>query len=74
MKPFSINEDFLKTYMKENSTYGAHMVASLVERLISGAYQRWIESKYLQNYLDNYVRICFIKFREIKASKIGHMP
>ena len=35
--------------------FGAHLVTSLLKRLIQGTFQGPFEPKYLQNYLDDYV-------------------
>ena len=53
---------------KENeSLYGAHLIISLVKRLIRGTFQGRFEPKYLQNYLDEYV----FRFNRRKSKSIG---
>lgn len=44
-----------KTPEKESVLPGAHLVISLVKRLIMGTFQGRFERKYLQRYLDEYV-------------------
>ena len=39
----------------ESGLYGAHLIVSLVKRLIRSTFQGRLEPKYLQNYLDEYV-------------------
>jgi len=50
-----------------NALYGAHLIVSLVKRLIRGTYQGRFEPKYLQNYLDEYV----FRFNRRKSKSIG---
>ena len=47
--------------------YGAHLVISLIKRLIRSTYQGRFEPKYLQNYLDEYV----FRFNRRKSKSIG---
>ena len=58
------NQTKSKDYEK---LYGAHLVTSLVKRLIRGTYQGRLEPKYLQNYLDEYV----FRFNRRKSKSIG---
>jgi len=44
-----------KTKGKESVLPGAHLVISLIKRLILGTFQGRFETKYLQRYLDEYV-------------------
>jgi hypothetical protein len=65
------------TYIHEQTTqseaqarenlYGAHLVISLIKRLIRSTYQGRFEPKYLQNYLDEYV----FRFNRRKSKSIG---
>ena len=50
-----------------DSSYGVHLVASLVKRLVRGTFQGRFEPKYLQNYLDEYV----FRFNRRKSKYIG---
>jgi transposase-like protein len=52
---------------QEDSLYGAHLVVSLVKRLMSSTFQGRFEPKYLQNYLDEYV----FRFNRRKSKYIG---
>ena len=47
--------------------YGAHLVITLVKRLVRSTFQGRFEPKYLQNYLDEYV----FRFNRRKSSNIG---
>jgi hypothetical protein len=47
--------------------YGAHLVTTLVKRLIRGTFQGRLEPKYLQNYLDEFV----FRFNRRKSKSIG---
>jgi transposase-like protein len=51
----------------ESGLYGAHIVVSLVKRLIRSTFQGRFEPKYLQNYLDEYV----FRFNRRKSKSIG---
>ena len=51
----------------DNDLYGAHLVVSLLKRLIRGTYQGRFEPKYLQNYLDEYV----FRFNRRKSKSVG---
>jgi len=51
----------------ESGLYGAHLIASLVKRLIRSTFQGRLEPKYLQNYLDEYV----FRFNRRKSRSIG---
>ena len=51
----------------EKGLYGAHLIASLVKRLIRGTFQCRFEPKYLQNYSDEYV----FRFNRRKSKSIG---
>ena len=44
-----------KTDDMDSVLYGAHLVFSLIKRLILGTFQGHFERKYLQRYLDEYV-------------------
>ena len=62
------HEKTLQGSSKNNENlYGAHMVISLIKRLIRGTYQGRFEPKYLQNYLDEYV----FRFNRRKSKSIG---
>jgi len=50
-----------------DSLYGAHLIVSLVKRLIHSTFQGRFEPKYLQNYLDEYV----FRFNRRKSKSIG---
>ena len=53
---FDHHQVFLsKSKDKYSALSGVHLVASLVKRLILGTFQGRVDSKYLQNYLDEYV-------------------
>jgi hypothetical protein len=58
------NQSKTKNYDK---LYGAHLVTTLLKRLIRGTYQGRFEPKYLQNYLDEYV----FRFNRRKSRSIG---
>ena len=51
----------------ESGLYGAHLIVSLVKRLIRSTFQGRLEPKYLQNYLDEYV----FRFNRRKSKSIG---
>jgi hypothetical protein len=51
----------------ESGLYGAHLIVSLVKRLIRSTFQGRFEPKYLQNYLDEYV----FRFNRRKSKSIG---
>ena len=51
----------------ESRLYGAHLVVSLVKRLIRSTFQGRFEPKSLQNYLDEYV----FRFNRRKSRSIG---
>jgi transposase-like protein len=51
----------------DNGLYGAHLIISLVKRLIRSTFQGRFEPKYLQNYLDEYV----FRFNRRKSKSIG---
>ena len=44
-----------KSKDKYSALSGVHLIASLVKRLILGTFHGRVDSKYLQNYLDEYV-------------------
>ena len=51
----------------DSGLYGAHLIVSLVKRLIRSTFQGRFEPKYLQNYLDEYV----FRFNRRKSISIG---
>jgi hypothetical protein len=51
------------------TSYGVHLVTSLIKRLIRGTFQGRFEPKYLQNYLDEYV----FRFNRRKSKSIGKL-
>ena len=63
-----VHEKINQTKTKDfKSLYGAHLIISLVRRLIQGTFQGRFEPKYLQNYLDEYV----FRFNRRKSKSIG---
>lgn len=56
-----------KTRDKDSVLYGAHLVISLIKRLILGTFQGRFERKYLQRYLDEYV----FRFNRRKTNSVG---
>lgn len=56
-----------KSKDKYSALSGVHLVASLVKRLILGTFQGRVDSKYLQNYLDEYV----FRFNRRTSRNIG---
>ena len=56
-----------RSFKNSKSLYGAHLVASLMKRLIRGTYHGRFEPKYLQNYLDEYV----FRFNRRNSKSIG---
>ena len=52
---------------KNEGLYGAHLVITLIKRLMRGNFQGRFEPKYLQNYLDEYV----FRFNRRKSKSIG---
>ena len=51
----------------EKGLYGAHLIVSLVKRLIRGTFHDRLDAKYLQNYLDEYV----FRFNRRKSRSVG---
>ena len=63
-----VHEKTKQSSSKESqSLYGAHLVASLIKRLIRGTYQGRFEPKNLQNYLDEFV----FRFNRRNSKSIG---
>ena len=65
-----LKDEFLKEAKskdKYSALSGVHLVASLVKRLILGTFQGRVDSKYLQNYLDEYV----FRFNRRTSRNIG---
>jgi transposase-like protein/ribosomal protein L37AE/L43A len=56
-----------KAKNKESVLPGVHLIASLVNRLITGTFQGRFEKKYLQQYLDEYV----FRFNRRNTKSIG---
>lgn len=56
-----------KTDDKDSILYGAHLVISLIKRLILGTFQGRFEKKYLQRYLDEYV----FRFNRRNTNSVG---
>jgi len=56
-----------KQSKQSQNLYGAHLVVSLIKRLIRGTYHGRFEPKYLQNYLDEFV----FRFNRRKSKSIG---
>ena len=56
-----------KQRKESQNLYGAHLVVSLIKRLIRGTYHGRFEPKYLQNYLDEFV----FRFNRRKSKSIG---
>ena len=51
----------------DSGLYGAHIIVTLVKRLIRSTFQARFEPKYLQNYLDEYI----FRFNRRKSKSIG---
>ena len=67
-KRYDHHQVFLsKSKDKYSALSGVHLVASLVKRLILGTFQGRMDSKYLQNYLDEYV----FRFNRRTSGSVG---
>ena len=56
-----------KSKDKYSALSGVHLVVSLVKRLVLGTFQGRVDSKYLQNYLDEYV----FRFNRRTSKSVG---
>ena len=65
--PYSHDKTNQSNLRDNEQLYGAHLITTLVKRLIRGTFHGRMEAKYLQNYLDEFA----FRFNRRKSKSVG---